>query len=56
MGLEMIKQSELSQKGKGKYRMISLIRGNLKYDRNEIRFTETKKYYGYQREKGWEEG
>ena len=36
MGLEIIKLSELSQKEKGKYRMISLIRGNLKYDANEI--------------------
>ena len=36
MGLEIIKLSELSQKEKGKYRMISLICGNLKYDANEI--------------------
>ena len=36
MGLEIIKQSELSQKEKGKYRMISLICGNIKYDANEI--------------------
>ena len=36
MGLEIIKLSELSQKEKGKYHMISLTCGNLKYDTNEI--------------------
>ena len=36
MDLKIITLSELGQKEKDKYHMISLIGGNLKYDSNEL--------------------
>ena len=59
MDLEIIILSEVSQKEEHKYRMISLITRNLKYNTNEFMkqtHRQRKQIYGYQRKKVVEEG
>ena len=60
MDLETTILSEVSQKEKDKYRMISLNMWNLKYDTDDL-FTKRKQThrhrkqaYSYQKGKGWE--
>ena len=59
MDIENIILSEVSQKEEDKYRMISLITWNLKYNTNEFMkqtHRHGKQIYGYQRKKVVEKG
>ena len=59
MDIENIILSEVSQKEEDKYRMISLITWNLKYNTNEFMkqtHRHRKQIYGYQRKKVVEKG